>query len=249
MAVNFLVSPHGRTYRLGMCACRRRVSSWTPPCSVWCRRCKALGRTWPAPSKRERPGAANPVSSGGAARWSSRRPTISLVLPVGPGVFLRSFQRVQSVDPGFGREPTVLMTLTDAGNPVHARRGARPPAAPPGSLPGAPRRRGGRRHQQPGPEPAQPELERLQRRRVRAADRPRCLHRGPGRGRAGVLRGGRHRDRRGRNFNDADRPDTRPVVIVSETMPQRFWTDGDAVGRRRDDDPPGSSSAWRATRG
>jgi predicted permease len=53
----------------------------------------------------------------------------------------------------------------------------------------------GRRHQQPAPEPAQPELERLQRRRVRAADRPRRLHRRPGRGRAGVLRGGRHRDR------------------------------------------------------
>ncbi len=37
---------------------------------------------------------------------------------------------------------------------------------------------------------------------------------------------------RGRNFNDADRPDTRPVVIISEAMARRCWTDGDAVGRR-----------------
>ena len=46
---------------------------------------------------------------------------------------------------------------------------------------------------------------------------------------------------RGRNFRDDDRPDTQPVVIVSEAMARRFWEDGDAVGRlvRRpaDDDP------------
>ena len=46
---------------------------------------------------------------------------------------------------------------------------------------------------------------------------------------------------RGRNFKDADRPDTQPVVIISEAMARRCWTDGDAVGRlvrRREDDPP-----------
>ena len=44
---------------------------------------------------------------------------------------------------------------------------------------------------------------------------------------------------RGRNFDAADRPDTKPVVVISETMARRFWTDGDAVGRlvRRRDDP------------
>ena len=84
--------------------------------------------------------------------------------------------------------------LPDAGNPVHARRGAHLHAAPAGSVPNAPRRRGGRRHQQSASEPAQHELERLQRRRVRAADGSRRLHRGPGRGRSRVLRGGRHRD-------------------------------------------------------
>ena len=56
---------------------------------------------------------------------------------------------------------------------------------------------------------------------------------------------------RGRNFNDADRPDTQPLVIISEAMAGRCWTDGDAVGRRcggAKTIPPGSSSAWRATR-
>ena len=135
----------------------------------------------------------------GQLRWRNAlvvtQLTISLVLLVGAGLFLRSFQQGAVGRPGLRPRADRPHDLPDAGHPVHARRGARLHAAPPGSLPGAPRRRGGRRHQQPAPEPAQPELERLQRRRVRAADRPRRLHRGPGRGRAGVLRGGRHRDR------------------------------------------------------
>ena len=51
----------------------------------------------------------------GQLRWRNAlvvtQLTISLVLLVGAGLFLRSFQRVQSVDPGFGREPTALMTF------------------------------------------------------------------------------------------------------------------------------------------
>ena len=51
----------------------------------------------------------------GQLRWCNAlvvtQLTISLVLLVGAGLFLRSFQRVQSVDPGFGREPTALMTF------------------------------------------------------------------------------------------------------------------------------------------
>ena len=51
----------------------------------------------------------------GQLRWRNAlvvaQLTISLVLLVGAGLFLRSFQRVQSVDPGFGREPTALMTV------------------------------------------------------------------------------------------------------------------------------------------
>ena len=51
----------------------------------------------------------------GQLRWRNAlvvaQLAISLVLLVGAGLFLRSFQRVQAVDPGFGREPTALMTF------------------------------------------------------------------------------------------------------------------------------------------
>ena len=39
------------------------------------------------------------------------------MLQVGAGLFLRSSQRVQSVDPGFGREPTALMTFLTPATP------------------------------------------------------------------------------------------------------------------------------------
>ena len=36
---------------------------------------------------------------------------VSLILLVGAGLFLRGVQRIQATDPGFGREPTAIMTL------------------------------------------------------------------------------------------------------------------------------------------
>src|SRR5262249_9221034 len=38
--------------------------------------------------------------------------------------------------------------------------------------------------------------------------------------------------RRGRDFAEADREDAAPVVIVSESMAQKFWPNEDPVGRR-----------------
>ena len=121
----------------------------------------------------------------------------------------------------------------DPGHPVHARRGAR---LHPGLL--------DRFRELPGIEVVgaisnlhlnplrPPELERLQRRRVRAGGGTRRLHRGAGRGRSGLLRGGGHRDPpRPQPFHDGDRPNTQPVAIIREAMARRFWTDGDAVGR------------------
>ena len=51
----------------------------------------------------------------GQLRWRNAlvvaQLTISMVLLVGGGLFLRSFQQVQSVDPGFGREPAAVLTF------------------------------------------------------------------------------------------------------------------------------------------
>ena len=52
-----------------------------------------------------------PDLSGGATRWSSRRSPMSLVLLVGAGVFLRSWQQMLAVDPGFGRAPTSVLSV------------------------------------------------------------------------------------------------------------------------------------------
>ena len=51
----------------------------------------------------------------GQLRWRNAlvvtQMTASFVLLVGAGLFLRSFQEVQSVDPGFGREPAAVMSF------------------------------------------------------------------------------------------------------------------------------------------
>ena len=51
----------------------------------------------------------------GHRRWRNAlviaQVTVSLVLLVGAGLFLRSFQRVLAVDPGFGREPAAILSF------------------------------------------------------------------------------------------------------------------------------------------
>ena len=155
--------------------------------------------------------------------------TISLVLLVGP--FLRSSRQVQSVDPGFGREPTAIMTfLTSATRftPDAARVYTAPPARP---LPRAARRGCGRRPQRPCTGTRSTRAQRLRRRPVRAwtdhgafiadwvAVAPGSSRRRASRSSAGAT-------------STADRPATQPVVIISEAMARRSSTDGDAVGRR-----------------
>ncbi len=182
----------------------------------------------------------------GQLRWRNAlvvaQLTISLVLLVGAGLFLRSFQQVQSVDPGFGREPTALLTFltpatrfTPDESRVYTRRlldrfRELPGVEAVGAI--------SRLHLNPlstrtsdfnvaGFEPPDD-------RGAFVADRAEVD--------PGFFEAAGIEIVRGRNFSDADRPDTQPVAIISEAMARRFWEDGDAVGRlvRRpdDDDPP-----------
>ena len=181
----------------------------------------------------------------GQLRWRNvlvvTQLTISLVLLVGAGLFLRSFQRVQSVDPGFGREPTALMTvLTPATRftPDEARVYTRRLLDRFRALPGVeavgaisnlhlnPLSTSSSDFNVDGFEPPTDHGAFM-------ADRAEVE--------AGFFAAAGIEIVRGRNFNDADRPDTQPVVVISEAMARRFWSDGDAIGRlvrRHDDDPP-----------
>ena len=181
----------------------------------------------------------------GQLRWRNAlvvtQLAISLVLLVGAGLFLRSFQRVQSVDPGFGREPTALMTfLTPATRfapdeaRVYTRRlldrfRALPGVEAVGAISNLHLNPLSQRSSDFNVDGFEPPTDHGAFIADRAEVEPGFFET------AGIA------IVRGRNFNDADRPDTRPVVIVSEAMARRFWTGGDAVGqlvRRRGDAPP-----------
>ena len=167
----------------------------------------------------------------GQLRWRNAlvvtQLAISLVLLVGAGLFLRSFQRVQSVDPGFGREPTALTTFLAPATrfaPDEARVYTRRLLDRFRALPG-----------------------------VEAVGAISNLHLNPLSQRSSDFNvdgveppadHGAFEIVRGRNFHDADRPDTQPVVIVSEAMARRFWTDGDAVRPARPAARPRSPLAW-----
>jgi predicted permease len=181
----------------------------------------------------------------GQLRWRNAlvitQMTVSLVLLVGAGLFLRSFQEVQAADPGFGREPTAIMTVmvpatrytVDEGR-VYTRRLL------------------DRFRQLPGVESIGfIDNLHLNTMSTQSVDfnvdghEPPTDHGAFIADRAEVDTGffdaAGIRIVRGRNFQDADLTENQPVAIVSEAMAQRFWADGDAVGRlirRRDEDDP-----------
>jgi predicted permease len=176
----------------------------------------------------------------GRLRWRNAlvltQLTVSLVLLVGAGLFLRSFQQLNAIDPGFGREPTGLLSVMVPNTrytPDEGHRYARRLLDRFQVLPGMltvglitnmpldimsngldftvdghipPRDQDTYRAERASVDPAFFE----------AASIP-------------IVRG--------RAFRDTDGPDAVAVAIVSEAMAQRFWPDGDAVGRviRRSD--------------
>jgi predicted permease len=155
---------------------------------------------------------------------------MSLVLLVGAGLFLRSWQQTLAVDPGFGHAPTAILSVvmptvrtTPADFDQRARRllerfRALPGVAAVGLVWPLPLELSssfidvGVDGHVP---PAGREGFRAERTTVDGAFFEA----------AGV------RIVSGRTFNDADRRDGRSVAVVSQAMARHYWPDGDALGR------------------
>jgi predicted permease len=170
----------------------------------------------------------------GSRKWRSvlvvAQIAISLVLLVGAGLFLRSWQQMLAMDPGFGRAPTsilsVMMPVTRSAPDDGVRRT---------------RRLLERFQAQPGVEavglvwPLPLELSSSHTdftidgrvpppgREAFRADR--AFVDGGFFDAAGMTLVA------GRTFNDGDRRDSPPVAIISEAMARRYWPDGNALGR------------------
>lgn len=162
----------------------------------------------------------------------------SVILLVGAGLFLRSFQRIQTVDPGFGRDPTAILTIMLPGTRYSDEEGMR-----------FEKRLEERLLQVPG---------------VTAVGVTSNLHLNtlntqnmevnvdgvePPEGRdshmvdratvsAGFFEAAGVRILRGRNFEENDRPDSPPIAIVNEAFVEKFWPRQDPLGRmlRRPDE-------------
>jgi predicted permease len=162
----------------------------------------------------------------------------SMILLVGAGLFLRSFQRIQTVDPGFGREPSAILTVMLPGTRYSDEEGTR-----------FEKRLEERLLQVPG---------------VTAVGVTSNLHLNtlntqnmsvnvdgiePPEGRdshmvdratvsAGFFGAAGVRILRGRNFEENDLPDSPPVAIVNQAFVEKFWPGQDALGRmiRRPDE-------------
>ena len=170
----------------------------------------------------------------GPLRWRNAlvivQIAMSLVLLVGAGMFLRSWQQMLAVDPGFGRAPTSIVSLW---TPV-AR-------LTPEEAMQRTRRILARLRAQPGVEAAGLAWPLPLEFSSSGTDFTLEGHVPPS-GREAF-----HAERMivdggffdaagmtivsGRTFNEADRPGTRPVAVISQAMARRYWPDGDAVGR------------------
>ncbi len=139
-------------------------------------------------------------TAGGGGAASSRlrgalvvaQVAISLVLVIGAALFLRSMQQLQKMDPGFGNDPSAIMTLAilaDRYTPEAGRAFMRTFAR---SHRADPRCAGGGDDRESPPQHAEHDVDRRQRRWLRATRGARRLPDRQIRGRCGLLRGCRH---------------------------------------------------------
>jgi predicted permease len=169
----------------------------------------------------------------GPLRWRNTlvvaQIAMSLVLLVGAGLFLRSWQQMLAVDPGFGRAPTSVLALwmPARSTPDDSVRRTRDVLERFRTLPGV--EAAGLifplpldfntsftdftidgHHPPTGREAFRAESAKVDGGFFDAA------------GIAIVA---------GRTFNDGDRRDSQPVAIISQAMARRYWPGGDALGR------------------
>lgn len=170
----------------------------------------------------------------GSVRWRSAlviaQIAISLVLLVGFGLFLESWQRMLAVDPGFGRAPTsilsVMMRVTPATRDAGVQRTRRllerfrtlPGVEAVGIVWPLPLEFSSS-HTSFTIDGRVPPAGRETFRSERAwAD-------------SEFFDAAGMKIVTGRTFNDGDRRDSQPVAIISQAMARRYWPDGDAVGQ------------------
>jgi predicted permease len=154
---------------------------------------------------------------------------MSLVLAVGAGLFLRSWQQMLNVDPGFGRAPTSVLsiwvpTTAAALDPVQRTE-----------------RLLDRFRAVPGVEavglvwPLPLEFSSSSTGFTIDGHVPPAGQEAFGAANAfvdgGFFDAAGMRIVEGRTFNDGDRRDGQPVAIVSQAMARRYWPDGSALGR------------------
>jgi predicted permease len=155
---------------------------------------------------------------------------MSLVLLVGAGMFLRSWQQMLAVDPGFGRAPTSIVSLwlpVGRSTPDEAMQRTRSLLASFRALPGV---------EAAGliwPLPLELSSSTTD---FTIDGRVPPSGRETFRASRATVDGGFFDAAgisivTGRTFNEADRIDTRHVAVISQAMARRYWPDGDAVGR------------------
>jgi predicted permease len=156
---------------------------------------------------------------------------VCLALLIGAGLFLRSLQQAQSVDPGFGDDPAALLTVGMSPRRYSEDEGRR-----------FMRQLLDRIEQIPGVQSVGLTHNMLLRKTGRETMVIRVDGVEPPPERQGHMVDKAYVDPgffaavgipiiQGRNFNEADRPDTQPVAIVSAAMAERFWPGEDAIGR------------------
>ncbi|HLG59834.1 MAG TPA: ABC transporter permease [Vicinamibacterales bacterium] len=170
----------------------------------------------------------------GPLRWRNAlvvvQIAVSLVLLVGAGVFLRSWQQMLAVDPGFGGAPTSILALwmpVARSTPDEAVQLTRDVLERFRALPGV--EAAGLVYPLPldfnsnstaftidghAPPPGREAF------RANSATVD-----------GGFFDAAGMAIVAGRTFNDSDRRNSQPVAIISQAMARRYWPDGDALGR------------------